>query len=69
MEARCTREIYRKVEFHVHVFAETGGVVISIGLCVAKCFKDRIGLEEFIFDHIDTGLLPRCSRDKLQHFL
>lgn len=33
------------VEMDVHVFAETGGVVVTGGLCVAECFQNGIRLD------------------------
>ena len=39
-----------EVKVDIHVFAETAWVIISVCLCVAERLKDRVGLNEDIFN-------------------
>ena len=46
-----------KVKVDVHVFSESGGVVVAIGLGVSKSLQDIVRLKENIFDSFNFILL------------
>ena len=57
-----------EVEVDVHVLSKPRGVVIPIGLGVAECFQNVIGLEENVFDSFYLILLSHVGHLEIVQF-
>eukprot|EP01137_Pigoraptor_chileana_P012030 Opistho-2@63812 len=54
-----------EIKLHVHVLSKAGRIVVAVGLGVAKCLQNGIGLEQLIFDLASSLVVAAHSSNKL----